>query len=189
MEIFNYVMVLASVIIGLGITHLLQGVAGVVQHPHRDKPSWLHLTWVAAIFLRTVFWWWTEFQLSETGQWSFGLYCFVLVYAVLIYLSCALLFPRDLADYAGFEDYFLSRRAWFFGVALASIVVDMIDSLLKGLAHFRELGPQYPIAMIALAVLFAVAIRTRNLRFHAALAVGTLGFLLAYPVMNFGVLQ
>ena len=30
MEMFNYVMVLASVIIGLGITHLLQGVGRIV---------------------------------------------------------------------------------------------------------------------------------------------------------------
>jgi hypothetical protein len=30
-------MVLASVIIGLGITHLLQGLAGIVQHPGREN--------------------------------------------------------------------------------------------------------------------------------------------------------
>jgi multisubunit Na+/H+ antiporter MnhC subunit len=37
MELFNYVMVLASIVIGLAITHLLQGVARIVQHPGRDK--------------------------------------------------------------------------------------------------------------------------------------------------------
>ena len=43
MEMFNYVMVLASVIIGLGIAHLLQGVGGIVQHPGREKIYWVHL--------------------------------------------------------------------------------------------------------------------------------------------------
>src|SRR3954467_1167590 len=68
MEMFNYVMVLASVIIGLGITHLLQGVGGIVQHPGREKTYWVHLLWVAATFLRAMFWWWFEFRLSKTAN-------------------------------------------------------------------------------------------------------------------------
>ena len=54
-EFFNYVMVLASVIIGLGLAHLLQGVAGIVQHPDREKIYWVHLVWVAATFLLILF--------------------------------------------------------------------------------------------------------------------------------------
>ena len=71
MEMFNYVMVLASVIIGLGITHLLQGVGRIVQHPGREKTYWVHLLWVAAIFLRAIFWWWFEFRLSKIAEWTF----------------------------------------------------------------------------------------------------------------------
>ena len=189
MDFFNYVMVLSSVIIGLGLTHLLQGVAGIAQHPQREKVYWVHLVWVAAIFLRTVFWWWAEFQLSATETWSFGLYCFVLAYAVLIYLSCALLFPNDLAGYDGFADYFHSRKGWFFGVALVSLAVDVADTLLKGLDHLRALGPAYPLSMALLAGLFVAAIVVRNERFHAVLAVGTLGFLALYPVLNLNVIQ
>ena len=71
---------------------------------------------MAAIFIRATFWWWFEYQLSTTAAWTFTLYMFVLGYAFLIYLWCALLFPRDLAGYDGFEDYFYSRRKWFFGL-------------------------------------------------------------------------
>jgi hypothetical protein len=49
MEIFNYVMVLSSVIIGLAITHLLQGAARIVQHPGRYNAYWVHLVWAAYI--------------------------------------------------------------------------------------------------------------------------------------------
>lgn len=189
MEIFNYVMVLASVIIGLGITHLLQGVAGIVQHPGREKVYWVHLAWVAAIFLRTIFWWWFEFQLSAIGQWSFALYFFVLTYAFLIYLTCALLFPRDLADYDGFKDYFYSRRAWFFGLNLVNIAIDVFDTLAKGVDHFRSLGPSYPFIMAALAILFAVAMRVRNERFHQTFALGSLAYLMLYPIANYSTLH
>lgn len=189
MDIFNYVMVLASVIIGLGITHLLQGVAGIVQHPGREKVYWVHLVWTAAIFLRAIFWWWAQFRLSETGSWSFGLYFFVLAYAFLIYLSCALLFPRDLTDYDGFGDYYYSRRGWFFGVGLAGVAVDVVDSLFKGLDHFRALGPFYAVMMAGFVILCAIAMRIRSARFHAAFAVGTLAFMLLYPATTFSVMQ
>ena len=185
MDMFNYVMVLASVIIGLGITHLLQGVGGIVQHPHREKVYWVHLAWVAIIFLRAIFWWWFEFRLSKTPEWTFTLFLFVLGYAVLIYIWCALLFPRDLAGYDGFKDYFYSRRGWFFGLVLAGQGVDVADTLLKGLDHFRSLGVSYVIAIVSISVLLLIAIRTRNERYHAAFAVFSLVYLIAYPLMVF----
>ena len=189
MDMFNYVMVLASVIIGLGITHLLQGIAGIVQHPGRDKTYWIHLAWVAATFLRAIFWWWYEFPLSKTAQWTFSLYFFVLFYAFLIYLWCALLFPRDLAGYDGFKEYFYSRKGWFFGLGLAGIAIDVIDTLLKGIDHFRSLGPVYPIAMASLAILFLIATRTRNERFHGGFALFAIFYLVAYPLTNLATVQ
>jgi hypothetical protein len=186
---FNYVMVLASVIIGLGITHLLQGVGGLVQHPHREKSYWVHLLWVAAVFLRAIFWWWFEFQLSKTPQWTFALYIFVLAYAVLIYLWCALLFPRDLAGYDGFKDYFYSRRDWFFGLLLAGQAIDIADTLLKGWAHFRSLGASYMIWLVAISVLAVIAMRTRNERFHGAFAIFTVAYLIAFPLLVFDTVQ
>ncbi len=188
MDMFSYVMVLASVIIGLGITHLLQGVGGIVQHPGREKIYWVHLLWVAAIFLRAIFWWWFEFELSKTAEWTFTLYLFVLGYAVLIYLWCALLFPRDLAGYDGFKDYFYSRRGWLFGLLLAGQAVDVADTLLKGVAHFRSLGPVYPIGIGILSLLLLIAMRTRSERFHAAFAIFAVAYLIGFPLLLFDTL-
>ncbi len=189
MDIFNYVMVLASVIIGLGITHLLQGVAGIVQNPGREKVYWVHLAWVGVVFLRAIFWWWFEYRLSDTAQWSFALYLFVLGYAFLIYLACALLFPRDLVDYEGYKGYYYSRRGWFFGVNLVGVAVDIADSRFKGIDYFRALGWSYLVIMAALATLFAIAMRTRSERYHAVLAVASLAYLMLYPIINYGTLQ
>lgn len=189
MDMFNYVMVFASVIVGLGVTHLLQGVVGIVQHPGREKLYWVHLVWVGATFLRTVFWWWFEFRLSETAQWTFTLYCFVLAYAFLIYLWCALLFPRDLAGYDGYREYFYSRKGWFFAVGLAGVAIDVMDTMLKGVAHFQSLGIIYPVAMSTLAVLLLIAILTRNERYHGALAIFSVIYLIVYPLTNFRTVQ
>ena len=60
MDIFEYVAVLTSIIIGLGITHLLRGVAGLIQHPDQHRIYWVHLVWVGYLFFTLIFWWWWE---------------------------------------------------------------------------------------------------------------------------------
>ena len=188
MGMFDYVMVLASVIIGLGVTHLLTGVASIVQHPGRARLYWVHLLWVAATFLRAIFWWWFEFAFSD-ATWTFGLYVFVLCYGLLIYLWCALLFPRDLTGYDGYKDYFYSRRTWFFAVGLAANLADIADTLLKGVGHFLALGPVYLVGQVVMITLFITALRTRNERFHAAFAIYAIAWLLIYPLTNFDTVQ
>ena len=77
MDIFEYVAVLTSIIIGLGITHLLRGVAGLIQHPDQHRIYWVHLVWVGYLFFTLIFWWWWEFRLGTIETWTFYLYLFV----------------------------------------------------------------------------------------------------------------
>jgi hypothetical protein len=178
MEMFDYVVVITSIIIGLAIAHLLQGVAQIIQHPGRRPVYWVHLVWVAYLFLNAVFWWWWEYRLREIATWTFELYFFVLTYAFVIYLSCALLFPKDFHEYQGFKDYFYSRRRWFFGLQALWQVIDLADTWFKGADYFASLGPEYSIATGALLALALVGAGTRSERYHASYAV----FALAYNV-------
>jgi hypothetical protein len=100
-----------------------------------------------------------------------------------------LLFPKDLAGYEGYEDYFYSRRAWFFGVGLAADLADIVDTLAKGVGHFLALGPLYLIGQVVLITLFVTALRTRNERFHAVFAIYAIAWLLIYPLTNFDTVQ
>jgi hypothetical protein len=96
MQMFEYVIILISIVIGLALTHLMQGLAGLIQNARRERLWWVHLVWVAYMFLSIVFWWWWEFQLQHIKTWSFAIYLFVVFYAFYLYLICAVLFPRDL---------------------------------------------------------------------------------------------
>jgi len=55
MGLFEYVAVLTSIIIGLGMAQLLQGLIRLIQHPEQAKPYWVYLLWVFYMFLFTVF--------------------------------------------------------------------------------------------------------------------------------------
>lgn len=176
MQIFEYVAVLTSIIIGLGMTHLLRGVARLIQHPEQMRIYWVHLVWVAFMFFSTIFWWWWEFRLSDIQTWTFQLYLFVVIYAFVFYLACALLFPERMEGYEGFHDYFYARRNWFFGVLAFSIIVDFADSWLKGPDHVANLGLEYLVANTTKLLLFVTAAATRNEVFHAIFAVAALAY-------------
>ena len=152
----------------VSVTRLISGVAALIQHPGRT-PVWsVHLGWVAWALLNVVtFWWWWEFRLSFVQHWTFALYAFVCVYASMYYFLSALLFPQDLDDYQGYQDYFLSRRRWFFGFVALTEALDVVDTLIKGEDHLRSLGFEYLPRIGIFMLLCAVAATTRNLRFHA----------------------
>ena len=175
MDVYEYVAVLTSIIIGLSITHLLYGLATIVQNPGREPVYWIHLTWVLYMFFTVVWWWWWQIALSSVTVWTLGLYWYITCFSVILYFTCALLFPSDMGDYDGYKDYFLSRRRWFFGLLATAYVVDVGDTLLKGLEYFASLGISYPIIMATIIVGCVFAAVTRNERFQGSFAIVALG--------------
>ena len=185
MGVFEYVSVLTSIIVGLGIAHLLQGVATIVQHPGRRRIYWVHLMWVAFMFFQAIFFWWWEFAFESLGQWTFQVYLFVLFYAFIIYMLCALLFPQDLQDYSGYEDYFISRRGWFLGLMAIFFLIDLWDTWLKGADHFASLGLEYPIVQGLQIAGCLVGIATVNRRFHAGFVILVLVYQVTSAFRNY----
>jgi len=183
-DLFLHVRVIVGVILGLSVGRLLQGLATFIEHPGRQKLSAIHLGWVFWALLSVIGYWWWEFGLSLITDWTFGRYIFIFAYAACYFLICAMLFPGDLDEYDGYTDYFLSRRRWFFALIALTFALDIGDTLLKGAAHLRALGPLYlPRAVIWIVFCLLGAIVAKP-RFHTALAalavIGQLGFFFAY---------
>jgi hypothetical protein len=192
MQMFEYVIVLISIVIGLALTHLMQGIAGLIKSPGRERMWWVHLVWVVYMFLSIVFWWWWEFQLQRIATWSFPIYLFVVFYAFYLYLICAVLFPRDLEGYDGFKDYFLASRRWFFGLLIGWAVIDTIDTWIKGRDYAASLGATALIFNAVLIVSSIVGMTVRREAVQAIIAVGMLvyvvsGVLHLFSIVNFAV--
>lgn len=139
MEAFEYVMVLVSIIIGLAIAHVLAAVGSAVHRirghgpPVRLGPT--YLLWVGFTFIWLVSFWWWEFKFQDLGlQWSFGLYLFVVGYAIWLFLLTVILVPSQMEGVGDSFEYFMEMRRWFFGALLVAVAIDTIDSFLKGTA-------------------------------------------------------
>lgn len=186
-DIYLHVRVVISIIVGLCITTLLSGFARFVQHPRRERPSILHLGWAASILLWVTHFWWWEFRLAAIRSWNFETYLFVIFYAILYFLLSKLLFPDDISEYGGYEQYFLSRRRWFFGLLAATLCFDYIDTALKGAAYLHSFGIEYPIRLATHLLLCIVGIIFPNRRIQLTVLTLTIAYQIIFIILYYNV--
>ena len=192
MSEFEYVMVLVSIIIGLGIAHVLLGTAGIIDRLSRkDDPlelSLAHAAWLGFCFLWLVMFWWWEYRFStRVSEWTMGLYLFLVCYAVTLFLLQALLVPRSWDGVTSLKEYFLERRIWFYGLLGFVTILDVFDSYLKGGFQYiydsGYIGMAFPIATIPVVI---IGLRTTRMRTHNILATV---FLAWQILIGFGFLE
>ncbi len=171
MDPYSHVRILFGMILALAVGNILRGLASIVQHPAKYMfVYWVHLTWALFLFLYLIHFWWWEFSL-HTLVWTFPLYFFIALYAVLLYFLSVLLFPDRITEYGDFESYFYARRDWIFGMFAGVFAADIIDTWIKGSTYLSHLGPAYYVRSASLIVLSLIGIRVKNHLFHAAFAV------------------
>lgn len=195
MDHFEYIMVLISIIVGLGIAHVLIGVGGIIDRRASMRPpitlSVTHGAWLAFTFTWLVQFWWWEFRFSELApEWTIELYLFLVTYAVALFLLAVILVPRTWEGVENLDNHFLTRRVWFYSVLIAVTGLDVLDSFLKGGWSYMVdvLGP-WTWSFWALTVVFCIiGIRSRTLRFHKVAAVILLVWQQAQAFADFSLL-
>lgn len=167
MSAFEYAMVLISIIIGLGITHILSSLGSAVHrlrgHGRPLRLELNYLVWIAFIFGWLVQFWWWEFKWTTLdSDIDFRLYSFLVLYAVAVFMVAVILVPHHLAVVDDSWEYFLSIRPWFFGGLLAINVLDLVDTFMKGWQWgVRESYLWYWLAVTVFAVTGLLSTRRR----------------------------
>ncbi|MFZ5970624.1 MAG: hypothetical protein ACOYXA_03435 [Bacteroidota bacterium] len=129
MSPFEYVSVLISIVLGLGITQIVTGVADLIQHNSRTKIFWPHLLWAFLVFFLHLQEWWLLFDLRHDTVWRLPVFLFTLLYPINLFILARLLFPSDWSlvaiDLRAY--YFANYRKFFFLICLLS-VLSIIDN-------------------------------------------------------------
>ncbi|MFT2212709.1 hypothetical protein [Rhizobium giardinii] len=188
-QVFSHIRVVMGMVISLSMARLLTGLALFVQHPGKTKIYWPHLGWVLFMFLFLIYFWWWEYRLHTVPVIDFGVYLFVIVYCCIFFFLCVLLFPTTMEDYSGYEHYFMSRRAWFFGFLALAYAVDLVDTAVKGRAYFASFGLEYPLRNAAYILMCIMAAITPNRRFHAIFLIAGLGYQVIWIFRAFDLLD
>src|SRR5215475_12515678 len=173
MGAFEYLSVLISIIIALGMTRVLAGVGEMLQARSRHRIYWVHVVWIVNLFVCLVVAWWIFYRWRNQQSWNFYLFVFVLISPTLLYLASMLLLPREgsFDESVDYKAYYYANHRAFFAIFSIFTVVDFADTLLKGIPHFLALGKPYIISNTLYFTGMVTAAITQNERYHQFYAI------------------
>lgn len=172
----EYLSVLVSIVIGLGISHLLTGVGNLLADRARVRGYWVWGAFVLLTFMAYVQFWWATLGLGGEGVLTnfFG-FLFFLLPPIGLFLMTVLLLP----DFEGegtidLRRHYFANHRWFFGIgALVPLLAGIRAVALSGDSLFRP--DRYFEGFFTVFMLCGAV--SRSPRVHAALVVvALLGF-------------
>ena len=113
MSHFEYVMVIVSIILGLGLTVILRGLARLARGA---LPCAVVVVWgflLLFLFLQN---WWAFWDLAQVTQWTQPSFLFVALYCCIMYAMAELMLPIGATPETDWTAHFLSIRKWFFSL-------------------------------------------------------------------------
>ena len=134
MTSFEYVTVLISIILGLGITQIVTGVADVIHQWNKMKLYWPHSLWVILTFIMHIHEWWYTYDLKTHESWHIIPFLFINLYPIMLFVMARILFPFGNMDTeTDFREfYFNNYRKFFLMVILLAVLAITQDILLEG---------------------------------------------------------
>ena len=182
MSVFEYLGVLLSVIMGLGVTHILAGLAKTIHNRKTITLFWVHSLWAINVLIYIVIIWWGMFWWSSQQEWSFFQFLLLVLYAIALFFSASLLFPWEFPNDFDFEVHFFETRPWFFSVMTVAWCIDVPETVLKSTGGMRDLPEAYIALVIVNILLLALAAAWPNKTYHKFAAI-------FWPVFTVGYLS
>jgi len=158
--LFEYAMVLVSIVLALGVTQLLQGASELV----RSSRIYLgHAFWVLALLLIHAQLWWAMWDLHDRASWTFLTFLYLLLGPTLLFFATNLLLPRTATDSMDWMSHFFAVRRWFI-VSMAGIVIWGI--LATWIVGNVPLNHPYRVTQVGRLLFFVVGFASVNRRLH-----------------------
>jgi hypothetical protein len=148
---FEYVTVFISIILGLGVTQILTGIADLVHQSERVKIYWPHMVWVVIVLILHVLEWYSTFELRTFNAWRLPVFLFVLLYPIVLFITARLLFPFGLNDETiDLREFYYNnyRKIFLFGAILAMLSI-FHDLIMRVSAPEDFIGPVLVLTLLS----------------------------------------
>jgi hypothetical protein len=182
---FEYLSVLISIILGLGITQLLTGFGRWLEQRATFRAYSPAIGWAAFLLIVHVQTWWSMFGLRHWPDWNFLQFSLVLLQPGILFLAAILVFPGPKSNDDLRANYFLQRR-WFFGLLMALLIVSVVKDLVRS-GHLPD-----ALNLAFHGVFFGIAatgFATERENVHRRLVVGALAAIAVYIMVLFATLE
>jgi len=130
MQPFDYLSVLISIVLGLGITQILQGFSGWLGQRDQFRPYFPAVLWAITLLVAHIQTWWSMFGLRHADEWTFLQFSAVLMQPVVLYMLSTLVLSGA-SGAADMRTNFQHHRRWFFGFFLLLLVVSLLKDLIR----------------------------------------------------------
>lgn len=124
----EYLSVLVSIVVGMGLSHLLSGVGRMLAARGRVRIYWVSLVQALVVFLAAIQFWWSTFDYDEAILDNFFSFLVFLLSPILLYLMAVLVFPDFDDDVAtvSMRDHYYTVRPWLFSIGTAAVLANTV---------------------------------------------------------------
>jgi len=116
MDGFNYVCVMISIVLGLGLTQLFAGIGNLVQIRRRVKLYWLHSLWVLLLIVLHLHVWWSFWNIRGVAVWTYATFVYVLIGPAALVIASHIIIPELLEGRIDVQRHYFDTSPLFFGI-------------------------------------------------------------------------
>lgn len=131
MSEFEYLTVLFSIIIGLGLTHLLSGLGKAFYTRKTNHMDIVHVAWTTTTFLVMVLNWWVILLWEAFDNWNFLTFLLMTVWITTFYAMAQALYPARLPEKISYRVLFEENRTWFLSTFATMCLLDILVAIVR----------------------------------------------------------
>lgn len=165
---FEYVSILVSIILGLGITQILSVVSDLVFDTPKVKFYFPHTVWIMFLLFLHIQDWFITYKLKDIPVWYLPELFFILSYPVVLFVLSKVITPQeDDVDRTDLKAYYYRRYPTIFGLMSGSVLLSILFNayLLK-----LSLIDQWPLAVFLALLLGLMRLKSQKESVHIAFA-------------------
>jgi hypothetical protein len=164
---FEFISVFASIILGLGLTHLL---TGAIQQVYRRQMDYVQSCYALVAFLLIVLNWWGLFAWKDASDWSLIQFLVLMLWSLSMFVLCVAVYPPGELAKEVFEKH---RSVVLLAVAAVGVLdiaqTALHSALFEPATYLPVVSHFVALALLAAAVRNTLAQRIIATYFPAAL--------------------
>lgn len=166
---FEYVSILVSIILGLGITQILSAFSDLLYDFKKTKFYWPHTLWILFILFLHIQDWFITYQLKDKAVWHLPELFFILLYPIALFCAAKMLLPaNENEERFNMKMFYKNQYTLIFIV----IGISVLMSILFNVFFLKKTFLQQGLLIIFLLVIVCTSVKKANHELlHKAIAI------------------
>ena len=182
MSTSEYLSVLVSIVVGLGLTQLLASVGRLLVQRRRVRSYWLSAFQAVLVFVAHVQFWWSNFDYGSRLEGNFFAFLYFLLAPIALFLMSMLALPEtDAAGEISMRTHYWRNHTIFFALAAAVPLLNATRNIVFQGDPLLTADRPFELVFCLLAASGAVV---RSERWHRVLAVLVLALFATMVVLT-----